>query len=496
MAEIETPPGESDFASASRVAAEVPLVVDLDGTLIAGDTLFESTLLLAKTKPWIVLNVPFWLLQGRAALKARVSGQTTLAPDSLPYRQDVLNFLSEQRASGRRIVLATAAHRNIAESVASYLGLFDDVIASDSNTNRKGDLKRAELVERYGTRGFDYIGDSRADLPVWTDCRTAHMAGSGVRFLRVVQDSGATPGRLFPGARPKLSTWIRALRCYQWVKNLLIFVPLALSHRLKLQSAAFLLAAFIAFSLLASGTYIVNDLLDLAADRRHPKKRNRPFASGVLSIPQGVAMAFFLLAVSLSSAGALGAGVLACFLTYLALTLAYSSFIKRKPIIDVVVLAVLYTLRLIVGGVAGHVFLSHWLFQFAIFLFLSLAFVKRYSELHRLKLSDPVQGKARGYYATDLDTISQAGIASGLLAALVLAMYVDSPEVRRLYARPEVLWIACPIFIYWISWIWLVARRGNMNEDPILFAFRDKTSYLVVFLMVVATLIGIVPYGN
>jgi 4-hydroxybenzoate polyprenyltransferase len=474
---------------------DIPLVVDLDGTLLLTDTLHESILLVLKRQPWLVLLFPLWLLRGRGSLKSEIARRVQLAPDTLPYRKDLLEYLKRQHASGRKLVLATAADHRIAEAIAAHTGLFSDVLASDASVNRKGREKASELVARYGLRQFDYAGNSRADVPVWHCTRVAHVAGHHGGLSSLAQNGGAEVGRAFPTARPGLSTWIRALRTHHWAKNVLIFVPLLLAHQFDVHRILVLILDFLGFSLLASGTYVINDLLDLTDDRRHPVKHRRPFASGELSIVQGLWLAGVMLAAAFGIGIVLGSSGLFCLLAYAGLTVAYSCYLKHQPILDVMVLAFLYTLRLITGGVTANVHLSPWLFQFSIFLFLSLAFVKRYSELHRLRIEAP-DGRTRGYRLADMDVIGQAGIASGTLAGLVLALYVNGQEVQLLYPWPYALWGACPIFLYWITHIWLVARRGEMNEDPILYMFRDKVSYIAGFLILVLVAIGTLYRGR
>jgi len=478
----------------------VPLVVDLDGTLIASDTLFESTLALIRKEPLCILLLPVWLLRGKAILKAEIARRVNFRADALPYRRDLIDYLQEEHAAGRRLVLATAAHGSIAEQVATHLGLFDEVLSTDGQTNRKGAAKRDELLKRFGNRGFDYIGDHRADLPVWQASRVAHVAGGNSRLSTLAQTTGAHLGRAFVTSRPGWRIWMRALRVQQWVKNVLVFAPLLLAHHLNTHSLGTLVLVFFGFSSLASGTYIINDLFDVAADRDHPVKRNRPFASGDLSGARGMAMALLMMVAALAMGAALGLETLGCFCAYLLLTLSYSSWLKQKAVLDVVVLALLYTLRLIVGGVSAHVPISPWLFQFSIFLFLSLAFAKRFSELYRLnrqyELERKPDARTRGYRAADLSVVSQAGVASGLLAALVLAMYVNSPDVQRLYVRPSLLWAACPVFVYWITHLWMQAGRGQMNEDPIVFALRDRVSYLAGLLLLMLMIAAAVPYAH
>ena len=469
---------------------KVPLAVDLDGTLIAGDSLAESVVLLVRQRPACLLWLVFWLFQGKARLKAEVGKRVQLRGETLPYRAEIVGYLKAEHAAGRKLILATAAHQTVADAVAAHLRLFDEVLASDESNNRKGTAKRDELIKRFGMRGFDYIGDSRADLPIWAASRTAHVAGYSRNIAALAQAVGAERGRAFATARPGIRTWIRAIRVQQWVKNTLIFVPLVLAHRLEERALVRELLAFFGFSFLASSAYIINDLFDLAADRKHPVKRGRPFASGELPISRGLLVSLALVAVSLGLGVALGAQTLACLAVYFGVSLLYSSFLKDEPILDVVVLASLYTLRLITGGVAAGIHISMWLFQFSLFLFVSLALVKRYSELHRLKIERSGDGRARGYRLADLTTVSQAGIASGFLAGLVLALYINSTDVQHLYLWPHALWGACPIYTYWIVRIWLVAGRGEMNEDCIVFAFHDRTSYLAGIGIVILMLIG------
>jgi 4-hydroxybenzoate polyprenyltransferase len=472
----------------------LPLAVDLDGTLVATDTLLEAALSLIRKKPWSILLFLSWLGRGKAVLKTEIAKQVTTHAESLPYRADLLEYLRGERVKGRTIVLATAAHRTIADRVAAWLGIFDVVLASTDAVNLKGTLKRDALVELYGVRGFDYIGDSKSDKPVWAACRVGHVAGRMRQLPRSALAAGTGQGEVFPAARPGVKTWLREIRVYQWVKNFLVFVPALLNHHVDWEILRALAIAFLGFSLLASGTYVINDIFDLEADRRHPRKSRRPVASGQIPIAAGISVAIALLASGISLGLAVSPELVACLLTYLVLTLLYSSFIKGKPIIDVVALAVLYTLRVYAGGLVSRAYVSPWLFQFSMFLFLSLAFVKRYSELSKTRNQLPLEVHGRNYRVGDLSIVSQAGLGSGLLAGLVLALYVNGSEIVKLYPHPEMLWGVCPLFIYWIIRVWLIAHRGNMNEDPILFAFRDRVSYVVAFLIVALVLAGLSPH--
>ena len=463
----------------------VPLVVDLDGTLVWTDTLLESALLLVRGRPLAIFLLVWWALHGKLRLKAELAARTTLDPQHLPWNQGLLEFLRHERDAGRQTVLATASRIEVADPIAAHLGLFDDVVGSSQTLNLKGPFKRDELVRRFGVGGFDYVGDSPADCPVWAASRVAHIAGHMKNLPRQALGPGTSEGRRFPATGSRGWQVPRTLRVHQWVKNVLVFLPAILNHHLNFEILFRLVVAFLAFSLVASAMYVFNDLFDLEADRRHPRKRFRPLAAGALSIPAGVALSLGALIGGFALALWLGT-LFAVFLAgYGSMVLAYSLFLKRKPILDVVILAVFYTARIYAGGLAVHVPISPWLAQFSIFLFLSLAFVKRYSELHRLDATMPSDFKTRGYRVGDLAVVGQCGIASGFIAALVLALYVNAPEIQRLYPRPDFLWGICPVFVYWIARVWLVSFRGNMNEDPVLFASRDQVSYIAGFVILV-----------
>jgi len=469
-------------------------VVDFDGTLIASDSLVESLVALLKRQPWCVLLLPVWALKGKVALKAEIAKRVHLRVETLPYRADLIDHLRAEREAGRMLVLATAAHHSIADAVAAHLKIFDDVLATDGQINTKGTAKRDALVERFGMRGFDYIGDHRADVPVWGASRVAHVAGGRRGLPELAHRAGASLGQPFVSAGPGLRIWLRAIRVHQWVKNLLLFVPMVMAHRLDARTALTVAAGFLAFSLLASGTYLINDLLDLDADRKHPSKRSRPFASGQIPLTQGIVAALLLIVAGFGLGTILGTRPLVYLLLYFVVTIAYSLRLKYHPILDVVALAFLYTLRILAGGAAADVRISQWLFQFSVFLFLSLALVKRYSELHRIQTEGDGDRSARGYRPADLTIVSQFGICAGLIAGLVLALYVNGPDVQLLYPKPHVLWAVCPVFVYWIVRVWLIAGRGGMNEDPILFAFRDRTSYLAGLAILIVMFLAMLPH--
>ena len=461
------------------MAGARPLCVDLDGTLIAGDTLVESLLAFSREDPLAAWRALAWLARGRAHLKRRLAERASLDVAALPYRPEVLDYLRSQRDEGRELVLATASDRSIAEEVAGHLGLFDVVIASDGERNLKGSAKRHALESRFGPGGYDYLGDSRADLPVWEGAASASLFAPSPRLLERVRASVPVERTFSGGAGVAPRTWFRALRIHQWVKNTLVFVPIVTAHRIT--DAPLLLLATVAFlclGLCASGVYLLNDLIDLPEDRRHPTKRRRPLAAG--SVPLGSA----LTAMPLLFAGAfatslllLPAGFTLCLGVYVVANLAYTFGVRALAIADVLLLAGLYCLRVIAGALAVDLYISPWFVGFALFFFLNLAFLKRYAELRLLARSGSEPPARRAYQRDDADLLLSLGPAAGYMAVVVLALYVSSDEVTRLYRSPEILWLLAPVFVYWISRLWLIARRGDMHDDPILFTLRDLQSY-------------------
>ena len=475
---------------ALRNAAEAgpALAVDLDGTLLASDLLLESLVALVARAPWTVFALPFWLLRGKAAFKQSIAARVTLASDTLPWREDVLAWLRTERARGRRIVLATASNAALAQSVAGPLGVFDEILGSSASENLKGPAKRDALVARFGARGFDYAGNDEADLPVWAAARRAIVVGAAPG-LRSRAAECCEIERTFD--LPLARGWplLDAMRPHQWVKNLLVFVPLLTAHLLGDADARVAsLIAFVALCLTASAIYVVNDLADLEADRRHSGKRLRPFASGRLGLGAGLAIAPLLFACAALIAVRLDAGFSWVLTAYVATALAYTLRLKRVAVADVFVLAVLYTLRIAAGAAAIGVVVSHWLLAFSMFLFLSLALGKRHAELTRLEARETPDARAagRGYRAGDHFAIGIFGACSGYLAVLVFALYITSRDVLVLYRQPAFLWVAPPLLLYWVTRVWLLAHRRELGEDPVLFAIRDPSSYVVVAAMLAA----------
>ncbi len=457
----------------------VPLCVDLDGTLIRTDVLWESLALLLKRNPLYLLALPFWLLRGRAFMKKQIAARTELNPADLPYHGPFLEYLRAEHTKGRPLILATAADLRLAKAVADHIGLFSAVLASDGKTNLRGKNKGNTLSERFGKKSFDYAGNSTVDLPVWQQAREAIVVNAN-DHLAERAGKLTTVGRVFNEPGSFLRALIKAIRPHQWVKNIIIFVPLLTSHNvgnpLYLVSAVL---AFVSFSLCASAVYVLNDLLDLAADRHHPRKKRRPFASGALPLPVGFVLAPLMLIVSVGIAALVSWNFLAMLALYFVLTTTYSWRVKRIALLDVFFLAGLYTMRLIAGHAATGIAYSSWLLAFSMFIFLSLALVKRFTELHGLRRENRHDSKGRGYNSGDLEIVAMLGIASGFLAVLVMALYVNSDQVTVLYKNPIVLLLMCPLLLYWISRVWLFAHRGFMHDDPIVFALKDRVSYCI-----------------
>ena len=460
----------------------LPICIDLDGTLIRSDLLYESLLRLLKRNPFYLLLLPFWLAGGKAHLKQQIARRVELDPALLPYREALLTLLEEKRAQGHRLVLATACDQQLAVGVAEHCGLFDEVLASDGACNLAGPEKARALVERFGERGFVYAGNDETDLKVWRHAAEAWVVSDSPSLQRRARQAAPETRLLDAAGTGAGAALIRAARPHQWLKNLLIFVPLLTAHRFELQSLLSAATAFLAFGLCASSVYLLNDMLDLEADRRHLTKRNRPFASGALALRTGLVVAPLLLLTALALAATLPTTFIAVLAVYYVLTLAYSFLLKQKELVDVLVLATLYTLRILAGAAAVEVRVSFWLLALSMFLFFSLALVKRYTEMLAVSGRGETQAAGRGYRPGDLEGLSQMGAASGYLAVLVLALYINSDDIRRLYAAPEVIWLLCPLLLYIISRVWLLARRDELHEDPVVFVIRDRHSLFAAAL--------------
>jgi len=472
--------------SIDNIEKETPLCVDLDRTLIKTDILLESVVGLLRTNFWSIFLLPFWLLQGKAYLKLQLARRVTIDVVALPYNEKVLEFIQAEKSKGRDIILVTATNRIYAEQIAKYLELFSEVIASDEQINLKSRRKRSKLDLFYGDKSYDYIGDSSADIVVWQGAKKSLLVGSE-RKKNQFESNGLLFDEVFSSdsssiySRTKI--WVRALRIHQWSKNVLIFVPLFLSHRVSDQESLIVVVlAFFSFSIAASANYLINDLVDIELDRNHSSKKNRPFASGDLFVGNGIIAIPVLFMVSAFVLQFLPLQFIFLLFVYLLTTILYSLVFKKIVMVDVITLAGLYTTRIVAGDFAIDVHPSFWLLSFSMFIFLSLALAKRYAELELVKTAnlsyvdknDNISG--RGYRLDDLPILRSLGSSSGLLAVLVFALYINSPEIKVLYQVPEALWLVLPVLLFWVSRIWLLAHRGVLHEDPVLFALHDKVS--------------------
>lgn len=464
------------------------LVVDLDGTLLRSDMLYES-FWSAFGRDW---RSPFLsaaaLSRGRASLKRHLATAAFIEASTLPYDRKVIAFIEEWRESGGRTALVTASDQALAQAIADHLGIFDEVHGSDGSLNLKGEKKGNVLEERFGKKGFAYMGDAAADLPAWQRAAKAITVNAPAALRREAERVCETVEHLATEAR-SFKPYVKALRPHQWLKNVLVFVPMLGAHQLDGPTFLSSLLAFICFSLVASSVYVLNDLLDLSADRAHPRKRNRPLASGSIPIAHGTWMAAGLIILGAILAVFIGWNFVLVMAGYYLLTTAYSLHLKRRVVIDICVLAGLYTMRIVAGGVATAIPLSVWLLAFSVFFFLALAAVKRQAELIDSAERGNLKASGRGYHADDLPIISMIAIGAGYVSVLVMILYVNSPAVVELYARPEALWGVCAVLLYWITRTVMVAHRGGMHDDPVVYAAKDRISQ-VCLVIILAFVLG------
>lgn len=465
----------------------IALVADLDGTLCRTDTLHEAALALVSSSPLTLFQLPFWLIEGRASLKVRLADHSIIEPDELPMNEAVLEMLRAARAEGRRTALVSAADHRQVTAVAAATDVFDEAYGSAEGKNLKGPAKAAFLSEHFGPGKFDYIGDSKSDLPVWAAANRAItvQAGSG---LRASADAINAQTLHLDPPDGKNRAMLKALRPHQWSKNTLLFLPVLAAHDLTRLMPVLL--GFFAFCLTASAVYVINDLVDLASDRAHPRKRKRPFAAGDLNAITGILMAGGLLLGALILGLSTGNPFfIAVLLSYLIATFAYSLWLKRKLIVDVLMLAALYTIRIIAGATAASVVLSPWLLGFSMFLFLGLAAVKRQAELTD-QMKTGRQSAGRAYEIDDLPVLRGIALASGNAAVLVLALYISSDNVQMLYGQPEALWLVCPLLLYWMLRMVMKTHRGEMTDDPIVYAATDRVSIAVIAVCALVVLLA------
>ncbi len=466
----------------------LPLCVDLDGTLIKSDTLLDALCTVARVQPSALLRLPGWLLRGKAAVKYELLTRAHLDAAQLPYNESLVVYLREQAALGRPLYLTTGADQSLAIHVAQHLGIFTGVLASDGATNLTGSRKLERIRSEFAGEAFAYVGNSRADLPLLQAAAQPMLANPTLPLAATLPAQRLAIARVFRDRAPLRKTLRRTIRAHQWAKNVLIFLPLLLAHNLGPAKLLAALIAFFSFSLTASSTYILNDLLDLSSDRAHPTKRRRPLAAGDMPVLAAMALGLALFAAGIALALLLPASFLGWLLVYCVVTLAYSLYCKRVVIVDVIILSALYALRILAGAAATGVPVSDWMAGFAIFFFFSLALVKRFSELENLRARGATQSSGRGYMVHDMEQLRAFGTSSAFASIIVFALYINNPEVRLLYHHAGRLWLMTPLLIGWLSRIWLRASRGQMNEDPVIFALTDPASLLVGVAMFLVAL--------
>lgn len=453
------------------------LICDLDGTLIKTDMLFESLFILLKNNFFYIFIIPFWLLKGKQVLKNEINNRIKFSPENLPFNQDVIEFIKLNQARYSKIALVSASNQNIVKDIADHIGIFDEYYGSDDKLNLKAGNKRKFLDEKYGKGNYSYIGDSKADIEVWNHSNEKYIVNNSLsKSLKSIKFNSIIGNN----KKSKIKLIIKEIRVYQWVKNLLIFIPALMAHITNFEIYLNLIYSFISFSLIASSVYVLNDLLDLEADRKHQRKKDRPFASGDLSLIYGFTLLPILIISSLFIAiKFLPFEFLIVLLIYYTLTSLYSFKLKRIVILDIITLALLYTIRIIAGGEAVSVEVTPWALAFSMFLFLSLALLKRYTELHSLKEIDELKASGRGYHVDDIEIVRSFGTSSALISILVFALYVNSEQIRLLYNKPNLMWIVAILLLFWIMRIWFLANRGKMTDDPIVFTGKDKLSWAI-----------------
>ena len=458
------------------VASAIPLCVDLDGTLLRGNSLFDYALGFLRSNPLGFWRLPLWLLRGHSVLWCELAARCKLAPTYYAYDSAIGEFLRSEH-TGRPLVLVTGAHYTVADSIATHFGIFAAAHGTTDGTHLTGHQKASFLTTKYGAKTFDYIGDSAADIPVWQACRKAFLARPNPQLVRRLSNLGVPLTVIGPPSASSFQGALRLLRPQQWAKNILIFVPLILGHAIgdiPLWWNAIL--AFLSFCAASSSMYVLNDLLDIHADREHHRKQFRPLASGTVSIPAAIGLFFGCLAVSLLLSIPVGLPFAAITALYILLVCLYSVHFKTRLTIDIVLLSAFYTLRIFAGSAATGIPISFWTLLSSLFFFFSLACLKRCSELSNLILHGKQQAARRAYRTQDLPQLLAIGIACGVLTVVIIGLYINSPEVRRIYRKPDVLWLLCPLLLAWISRIWIISGRGNLHEDPVSFALKDRWS--------------------
>ena len=473
------------------MASLKPLVVDLDGTLIKTDLLWEAINSLVLRNPLNLLKIIRWALLGKSYLKFKIASQEPIKIDSLPFNNNLIKYLKLKKAEGRLVVLCTGSDQRWANLVANHLDVFDASYGSSQSRNLCGENKKLFLISLYGEFGYDYIGNSIADIEPWSKASTKFLIGQHKKILQKLQALDNFGGCFEIENRNKLISIIALGRPIQWSKNLLIFIPLFGAHLYASWGLlSLVITAFLIFNMATWGIYALNDLFDINEDRLHPIKKGRPIASGALSIPAAwTALPVLIMSPLFFAFHLLPFEFFLCLLAYMIVASLYSRFIKKIVLFDVFTLSFLYIIRIISGAYAIDIDVSFWLLTFSFFFFLNLALLKRSSELKMtLRISKRQLIPGRGYIPNDILIISCMGIASGYISSLVLALYIQDPQIVQLYTSPRVLWLCSPLLLLWISRIWLLAIRSNglLTADPVSFTVSDRISLItgIIFIAI------------
>ncbi len=469
---------------------KIPLVIDLDGTLVLTDTLQESIALFLKKNP--LLNIFLllrWFLMGKAKFKELISKQVELEVETLPYNQYFLDFLKEESKKGRKLILCTGAHETIAKNVARYLNIFDEVFSTSSATNLSGENKLNCLTKRFGKEDFIYAGNSHDDIIIWRKAKeiiAVNASNTVLKKLRKIKKTFIN----FEKKKPSLLTWVKLFRIHQWSKNILIFFPLiAAQQYFNLENMLLLTLAFIIFGICASSTYLINDVFDIKNDRLHHNKRYRPFAAGNIPISFSL-IALLILPCAILLASLISKNFMFLMMLYILITFCYSFYFKSIPIVDCLVLASLYTIRVVGGAIVLSSSLSFWLLAFSAMFFFSLSLLKRYAEISRLVELGKKSLFGRGYELEDMHLILNMGISSGYGSIIIMMLYLNSPEIIKLHNYNEFAWLTIPVLLFWMSYIWLQAHRNKIADDPVIFSMRDLKSILSGIAFFAFMLIG------
>ncbi len=455
----------------------VPLVVDVDGTLVKTDLLHETAMQFIARHPMQIWRLLPWLAGGKSRLKGALTDAVDPHIETIPLRDETVELIRQAQAEGRPVYLASASDRRLIEALATRLGGIAGVFGTEDSANLAGAEKAKRLNAAFGPSGYDYVGDQPVDFAVWSSSRHAIAVSHSDSFARRLRREHPD-AQIIASPRTRPRAFLKAMRPHQWAKNALIFLSMVAGHNFAPATVGKSLLAFVCFCLAASSAYLLNDLLDLPGDREHPRKRKRPFAAGDAPISAGLVLSAALMATSLGLSLLMPARFIMTLAGYVVITLGYSLVLKRRLLIDVITLGGLYTIRVLGGIEATGSAYSPWLLMFCLFLFLSLAIVKRCSELVARREMGETRTVGRGYRTDDLQVMQPLGAAAGYGAVLVVALYLSSTEVVSLYHHPTRMWLVAPLLLYWISRVLILSGRGELHDDPVVFALRDRVSWI------------------